>query len=63
MMMAFLQRIVNGGGRVEREYALGRRALDLVVEWRGARHAIEVKLRRAAETVQVGPHRIHVVGC
>ena len=50
MLMAFLQRIVNGGGGVEREYALGRGALDLVVEWRGTRHAIEVKLRRDTET-------------
>ena len=50
MLMAFLQRIINGGGRVEREYGLGRGALDLLVEWRGARHAIEVKLRRDTET-------------
>ena len=32
MVMAFLQRIVNGGGRVEREYGLGRGALDLTAE-------------------------------
>jgi type II secretory pathway predicted ATPase ExeA len=50
MLMAFLQRVVNGGGRVEREYGLGRGALDLIIEWRGARHAIEVKLRRDTET-------------
>ena len=50
MLMAFLQRIVNGGGRVEREYGLGRGALDLIIEWGGARHAIEVKLRRDTET-------------
>src|SRR5262249_37655913 len=50
MLMAFLQRIVNGGGRIEREYGLGRGALDLLVEWRGARHPIEVKLRRDTET-------------
>jgi len=50
MLMAFLQRIVNGGGRIEREYGLGRGALDLLVEWRGRRHAIEVKLRRDTET-------------
>ncbi len=50
MLMAFLQRIVNGGGRVEREYGLGRGALDLMIEWRGARHVIEVKLRRDTET-------------
>jgi len=50
MLMAFLQRVVNGGGTIVREYGLGRGALDLLVEWRGRRHAIEVKLRRHAET-------------
>jgi hypothetical protein len=50
MLMAFLQRVVNGGGRVEREYGLGRGALDLVIEWHNARHVIEVKLRRDTET-------------
>ena len=50
MLMAFLQRIVNGGGRVEREYGIGRGALDLLVFWRAERHAIEVKLRRDTET-------------
>ncbi len=50
MLMAFLQRVVNGGGRIEREYGLGRRALDLLVEWNGERHAIETKLRSDTET-------------
>jgi hypothetical protein len=50
MLMSFLQRVVNGGGRIEREYGLGRGALDLLVTWRGERHAIEVKLRRGTQT-------------
>ena len=50
MLMAFLQRVINGGGRIEREYGLGRGALDLMVFWREERHAIEVKLRRDTET-------------
>ena len=50
MLMAFLQRVINGGGRIHREYGLGRGALDLMIEWRGQRHAIEVKLRRDTET-------------
>lgn len=50
MLMAFLQRIVNGGGRVEREYGLGRGALDLMIFWKTERHAIEVKIRRDTET-------------
>ena len=33
LMQAFLQRIVNGGGRVEREYGLGRKRTDLLVIW------------------------------
>ena len=50
VLMAFLQRIVNGGGRIEREYGLGRGALDLMILWQQERHAIEVKLRRDTET-------------
>ena len=33
LLQAFLQRIVNGGGRVEREYGLGRKRTDLLVLW------------------------------
>ena len=33
LMQAFLQRIVNSGGRVEREYGLGRQRTDLLVVW------------------------------
>ena len=49
LLQAFLQRIVNGGGRVDREYGLGRRRTDLCVVWntpRGVqRGVIELKLR------------------
>ena len=54
MLMAFLQRVINGGGRITREYALGKDALDLLIEWRGARYAIEVKLRRHTTTETKG---------
>lgn len=33
LLQAFLQRIVNGGGRVEREYGLGRMRTDLLLIW------------------------------
>ncbi len=33
LLQAFLQRIVNGGGRIEREYGLGRRRTDLLLLW------------------------------
>ncbi len=33
LMQAFLQRIVNSGGRIDREYGLGKRRTDLLVQW------------------------------
>lgn len=33
LLQAFLQRVVNAGGRVEREYGLGRMRTDLLVIW------------------------------
>ena len=33
LLQAFLQRIVNGGGRIAREYGLGRGRTDLFVQW------------------------------
>jgi hypothetical protein len=50
MLMAFLQRILNGGGNLQREYGLGRGAVDLLVTWHGEQHVIELKLRRDSET-------------
>jgi hypothetical protein len=58
MLMAFLQRVVNGGGRIEREYGLGRGAVDLCIEWKGARHAVEIKLRRDSETESEGAEQL-----
>ncbi|MBU0956269.1 MAG: AAA-like domain-containing protein, partial [Spirochaetes bacterium] len=44
LLMAFLQRVVNGGGRVEREYAAGRGRMDLAVQYGGRWSIIEIKL-------------------
>jgi len=63
LLQAFLQRIVNGGGHINREYGLGRKRTDLLIEWpldekQGMhgplqRIVIEIKLRRnaALETI------------
>lgn len=34
VLMAFLQRILNGGGRIEREMAIGNGRTDLAVFWK-----------------------------
>ncbi|GHV32700.1 hypothetical protein AGMMS4952_23560 [Spirochaetia bacterium] len=46
LLMAFLQRVTNGLGRIEREYAAGRGRMDLAVEYHGRWHIIEIKLLR-----------------
>ena len=33
LLHAFLQRVLNGGGRIEREYGLGRQRVDLFIRW------------------------------
>ena len=33
LLQAFLQRVVNAGGRIEREYGLGRMRTDLLILW------------------------------
>ena len=45
VLQAFLQRVINGGGEIIREMALGKGALDLGVLFRGAKYAVEVKLK------------------
>ena len=50
LLMAFLQRILNGGGRIEREYAAGRGRMDLVVEYNKRIYIIEIKLIQTYNT-------------
>lgn len=58
LMQAFLQRIVNGGGRVEREYGLGRGRTDLLVIWPvtgGVQKAvIELKVMHKSRSRTIG---------
>ena len=39
LLQAFLQRVVNSGGRIEREYGLGRMRTDLLILWPTRRRA------------------------
>ncbi len=46
VLMGFLQRLVNGGGHVDREYGAGRGRMDLLVRWphpaSGGRQALQL---------------------
>jgi hypothetical protein len=52
LLMAFLQRVANGEGRIEREYAAGRGRMDLAIEYKGAWNIIEIKLLRKNRTFE-----------
>ena len=61
LLMAFLQRVVNGGGRIEREYAAGRGRVDLAVLYSGHWSIIEIKLvtsQGRERTVQKGLEQV-----
>jgi len=52
LLMAFLQRVLNGGGRIEREYAAGLGRMDLAVEYNKKLFIIEIKLVRTYNTLE-----------
>jgi hypothetical protein len=55
LLIAFLQRVLNGGGRIDREYAAGRGRMDLYIEYKEHGYIIEIKLihpKHSMETVR-----------
>jgi hypothetical protein len=50
-LCAFLQRVVNGGGRVHREFAAGRGAMDLLIDYGPDRFAVEIKRVRTRDSL------------
>ena len=46
LLMAFLQRVLNGGGHIERDCAAGRGRMDLRIDYGKFRYIIEIKLLR-----------------
>jgi hypothetical protein len=46
VLMAFLHRVVNAGGTIEREYAIGKRSMDICMRYGEITLAIEVKTWR-----------------
>lgn len=55
VMMAFLHRVVNGGGTIEREYAIGRGRIDLRLRMGDVTLAMELKVwRRGGDPLHEG---------
>ncbi|KJJ84436.1 ATPase domain protein, prokaryote domain protein [Candidatus Omnitrophus magneticus] len=58
LLMAFLQRVINGGGRINREMAVGTGRTDLLIEFNGDKFVLELKLKRMPSARQKGLDQI-----
>ena len=63
ILHGYLHRVVNSGGRIEREYAVGRGRIDLLIEWRQTSSEAAVRTRKYAieckvRTAKVGQDRL-----
>ncbi len=67
ILMAFLQRIINTGGRIDRELATGRGRIDLCIHYEHQRYPLEIKIRRDPQTVSEGKAQLsrymETLGC
>ena len=54
VMQAFLQRVLNGGGQIIREMALGKKRADLCVVYEGCKYPIELKILRGEKSMTDG---------
>jgi len=58
VIQAFLQRVLNGGGNISREMALGKNRADICIEWEGQKYPIELKLYQGAKTAKDATEQI-----
>jgi len=52
VIQAFLQRVINGGGHISREMALGTYRVDICVEWEKQKYPIELKIYKGVKTIK-----------
>jgi len=58
IFMGYLQRIVNAGGQIDREFAIGTGRADLVVDYGGRRDVLELKVQRGKYTLPDGLEQV-----
>ncbi|MCK4766181.1 MAG: AAA-like domain-containing protein [Candidatus Aminicenantes bacterium] len=58
LLMAFLQRIVNSGGDITREMALGNGRIDMLVKFGKQEFALELKIKRSKHTIEDGKEQL-----
>jgi len=60
VMQAFLLRVVNGGGQIIREMALGTKRADLCILYGGHKYPIELKILRNEKSLGDGLRQLSV---
>jgi hypothetical protein len=67
IMMAFLQRVINGVGLIVRDMAAGSGRLDLCLVYKGQKYPIELKIRYGQKYLEKGleqtAHYMDIYGC
>ena len=67
LLQAFLQKVVNGGGRTEQEHGLGRGRTDLLILWpqgsRVQRFVVECKVLRRSPASTMDEGTRQTAGC
>ena len=54
ILQAFLQRVINGGGQIIREYASGTKCFDLCLIYQNNKYPIELKIDYGPKTLTDG---------
>ncbi|MCP5103230.1 MAG: hypothetical protein GY950_07625 [bacterium] len=58
LLMAFLQRVINAGGDIVREMAVGNGRIDLLVKFGKQEFALELKIKRDNYTIEDGKEQL-----
>jgi type II secretory pathway predicted ATPase ExeA len=58
LLMAFLQRVINAGGEIIREMAVGNGRIDMLVKFREQEFAFELKIKRDSYTIEDGKEQL-----
>jgi hypothetical protein len=59
ILLVWLQRVTNGGAKIDREFATGTRRVDVCVHYASRRYPLELKLVRSPKTREEGLAQLH----
>jgi len=63
VIQAFLQRVINGGGQIIREMALGTKRADICIEWENQKYPIELKILRSEKAKDLSQISTYIDKC